>query len=445
MTSIAFLGMGMLGAGFATAAARRGEAVRVWNRTRAKADALAAAGATPCATPAEVVRGAGRVHLVLSDDAAVDATLEALRPGLEPGALVVDHSTTSPEGTARRVHAMARAKITFLHAPVFMSPQMAHESKGLMLGSGPRWVWDLAAPALAPMTGELVYLGERPDLAAGYKLFGNAMLFAIVAGLADVFTMATSMGIEPEAARGLFSKFMPARAIDARGVKMAQGDFTASFEATMARKDARLMTELAARGGGGLHVLPAIEAALGGLVDAGRGGDDMGALAAPAVERARRPERDPFEQLVRSHRRLEETLLDLRAALAKGPGSLAPALADASSFFERNGRRHEEDEERSLFPRLTDPAEKAIADELAAEHAAHERLIERLAKLADRAGQEGDDAVIAEARDVCRDLEHVYHAHIALEEGVLFPRARLRLGAEALAEMGREMQARRGR
>ena len=47
------------------------------------------------------------------------------------------------------------------------------------------------------MTGEVWYLGERPDLAAAYKLFGNCMLFAISGGLADVIAMARANGIDP--------------------------------------------------------------------------------------------------------------------------------------------------------------------------------------------------------------------------------------------------------
>lgn len=444
MATVAFLGVGMLGAGMARAALGRGDRVAVYNRTRAKAEALAGAGARVCDTAAEAARGAERIHVVLSDDAAVDATLDAAREGLAPGALVVDHTTTSPEGTARRVHRLARQKIDYLHAPVFMSPAMAEEGKGIMLASGPRWVYDRVAPELGKMAGELVYLGERPDLAAGYKLFGNAMLFAVVAGLADVFTMAHAMGVEPDAARSLFSKFQPARSIELRGAKMAQGDFSPSFEVSMAHKDARLMAALAERAGGGLQVLPAVEAALAALAGAGHGGADFGALAKATVDRARRPERDPIDQLVRSHRRLEETIGDLAAAAARGPGALAPALAEAAEFFDKNGRRHEEDEEESLFPRLGE-RERELVRELATEHSAHERLTKRVVELAERAGREGDAAVLAETRDVCRDLQHVYHAHIALEEGLLFPAARLSIGPDALAEMGREMQARRGR
>ena len=78
---------------------RRGEKVTVWNRTASKARALQNAGATVAATPAEAVAGATRVQMTLTDDASVDEVMAGLQGNLAPGAVVVDHTTTSPAGT----------------------------------------------------------------------------------------------------------------------------------------------------------------------------------------------------------------------------------------------------------------------------------------------------------------------------------------------------------
>ncbi len=131
------------------------------------------------------------------------------------------------------------------------------------------------------MTGKLEYLGERPDLAAAYKLFGNAMILTLTAGLADVYTMASSLGIDPRDAHALFSKFNPAGVIAGRGSAMARGDYTASFELVMARKDARLMIESV--GDKPLTVLPRIAERMDELIQRGHGMDDLGILAVDAV------------------------------------------------------------------------------------------------------------------------------------------------------------------
>lgn len=259
----------------------QGDAVTVWNRTESKARALEQAGATVALTAADAVRGAARVHFALPDDAVVDALLEIIRPHLAPGAVVIDHSTTSPAGTAARFDRAAKDGIRFLHAPVFMSPQMCRDGVGLMMVSGPAALVDALKPALARMTGDVWHVGERADLAASYKLFGNAMIITIVAGLADVMAMATGVGINLKDAVALFSKFQPGVAIPMRSEKMARGDFSAMFEMVMARKDVRLMVEAAA--GLPLTVLPAIAARMDEAIAEGHGRDDVVALAARVV------------------------------------------------------------------------------------------------------------------------------------------------------------------
>jgi len=118
-THIAFLGTGRLGAGFVEAALGRGDSVAVWNRTASKAKALEAFGARVAATPADAVKDAVRVHLVLKDDAAVESVVAEFRAALAPGAIVVDHTTTQPALTAERAargraapHRTARAAPT---------------------------------------------------------------------------------------------------------------------------------------------------------------------------------------------------------------------------------------------------------------------------------------------------------------------------------------------
>src|SRR5471030_2903160 len=102
MATIAFLGTGLLGGAFAEAAAKRGDSVTAWNRSADKVAALAAFGVKPASSPAEAVKGASRVHLILKDDAVVEEIIAAARPGLSADAVIIDHTTTLPELTASR-------------------------------------------------------------------------------------------------------------------------------------------------------------------------------------------------------------------------------------------------------------------------------------------------------------------------------------------------------
>jgi 3-hydroxyisobutyrate dehydrogenase len=281
MATVGFLGTGLLGSGMVERMLRRGDTVTVWNRTASKARALEPLGAKVAAVPGDTVAGAEHVHMTLPDDAVVDEILERVRPQLGKGAVVIDHSTTSPAGTKKRVPRLNGAGIKFIHAPVFMSPQMARDGVGLVLVSGPRAVYEEVRGELEKMTGEVWYIGEEPDRAAAYKIFGNSMLFVIAAGVTDVFAMAKGLGIPAADALAVFSKFQPGGVIKARGEKMARGDFSATFELTMARKDMRLMLEAA--GSQPTVVLPSIAKRMDDAIAKGHGQDDLGAIAAEVV------------------------------------------------------------------------------------------------------------------------------------------------------------------
>jgi 3-hydroxyisobutyrate dehydrogenase len=282
---IAFFGMGLLGSNFVRALRRRGEDVHVWSRKPDKAKALEAEGARVFAEPENAARGATRVHLTLSDDAAVDEVLERARPGLAPGVVIVDHTTTSASGAKARVARWRERGMTFVHAPVFMGPPNARESTGIMLVSGARADVEPIKPALAAMTGKLVDLGDRPDAGAAFKLLGNSFLMCITAGLADLFALARDLDVAPADAASLFDHFNPGTTLGARMKRMMDvaGDMPASWELSMARKDARLILEAAAAGGMPLALIPAIAKRMDEVIAQGHGGDDWTVIARDAL------------------------------------------------------------------------------------------------------------------------------------------------------------------
>jgi 3-hydroxyisobutyrate dehydrogenase len=276
--SVAFFGTGLLGAGFVRALLRRGETVRVYNRTLAKARALEADGALVFEDPAAAARGADRVHLSLSDDAAVDEVLA--RASLPSDAVIVDHTTTAATATRER----AERWPAYVHAPVFMGPQHAHDATGMMLVSGARARVEAVRPHLEKMTGKVLDLGERPDAAAAFKLFGNLFLMFFTSGLAEVFTLARALDVEPRAAATLFEHFNPGLTIGARLDRMLGGDWSkASWELAMARKDARIMLEEASRAGRPLPMLEAIAARMDEMLERGHARSDWTVIAKDAI------------------------------------------------------------------------------------------------------------------------------------------------------------------
>ena len=282
MTNLTFLGTGLLGSAFAEAAARRGDSVTAWNRTLEKASALEPFGVHVAATPAEAVRNATRVHLVLKDDAVVEDVIAAMRPGLPAGAIVVDHTTTLPALTAARVARLNGEGLRYIHCPVFIGPAAARRQRGTILCSGPRALFDEIHAGLASMAERVEYFGERPDLAAVYKLCGNAFIIGMAGLVADVFAVASAANVAPLDALEVIKYFDPAATIAGRGRAMASGELTRSFELAMARKDVRLMLETAAAAP--LSALPGIAARMDQLIDAGLGAEDLAVLGKDSLQ-----------------------------------------------------------------------------------------------------------------------------------------------------------------
>lgn len=283
MSTIAFLGTGLLGSAFAEAASKRGDTVTAWNRSVEKAQALVPFGVTVAATPAEAVCHAQRVHIVLKDDASVDEVLAAARAGLLPDAIIIDHTTTLPTLTAARAQRLKAEGVKYLHCPVFMGPAAARNAQGTMMVAGPGEYFESVKADLQKMTHRLEYMGERTDLAAVNKLFGNAMILGVAAVMADVFTMAQASDVSGEDALKLFGFFDLNAVASGRGANMAKGDFTPSFELTMARKDIGLMLETA--GDRPMATLPGIAARMDQLIAAGYGAKDCSVIGIDAVQR----------------------------------------------------------------------------------------------------------------------------------------------------------------
>ena len=276
----AFIGMGLLGSNFVKAMLKQGEEVQVWNRTQSKALALESDGAKAFENVADAVRGASVIHITLKDDAAVDQVLADAKEGLTPGAIIIDHSTTSAEGAVERTKSWSEAGFQYIHAPVFMGPVNALESTGNMLISGDQQLIEKLTPELSKLTGKLINLGEVPGKAAGIKLIGNLFLISLTAGLVDALTLAKGLDIPLTDVTELFRDWNPAASLTGRLDRMIGGKFDSpSWELAMARKDAGLMMEAAGNADQTLITLPGIAQAMDGLIGKGRGNEDWMVLS----------------------------------------------------------------------------------------------------------------------------------------------------------------------
>ncbi|MDX2184641.1 MAG: NAD(P)-dependent oxidoreductase, partial [Gemmatimonadaceae bacterium] len=177
--SIAFLGLGAIGAPMARHLAAPPEALAVWNRTAAKATAFAAAtGARAAATPADAARGAQVVITCFPVSGDVERLLDGpdgLLAGMGPGTVLVDCTSGDPATSVRMAARLAARGIGFLDAPVSGGVVGAEQGKLTVMVGGDAAVLEQVRPVLSRFGAKIVHCGP---VGAGdaLKAVNNALL-----------------------------------------------------------------------------------------------------------------------------------------------------------------------------------------------------------------------------------------------------------------------------
>jgi 3-hydroxyisobutyrate dehydrogenase len=275
--TVALLGTGTMGAGMARNIAGAGIPLRVWNRTRAKAEPLAEAGATVADSAADAVRGADVVITMLFDVESVEAALVDARDGLAAGTVLLQQSTVGVAGSDRLASLAEGLGLVYVDAPVLGTKKPAEDGALVVLASGPDEARARVRPVLEAIGSRTVWVGEAGQ-GTRLKLVANSWVLTVVEGIAEALSLAKSLGVEPRQ----FLDVVKGGAMDApyvqlKGAAMLDGDFAPAFGLDGAAKDAGLIVEAARAAGADLGVLEAVERHLARALDAGYGDLDMSA------------------------------------------------------------------------------------------------------------------------------------------------------------------------
>ncbi|CAM5415269.1 MULTISPECIES: NAD(P)-dependent oxidoreductase [Streptomyces] len=277
--TVSVLGTGIMGAAMARNLARAGHTVRVWNRTRAKAEPLAADGAHVAGTPAEAVEGADVVLTMLYDGPATLDVMREAAPALRSGAAWVQ-STTAGVEAIRDLAAFAREHdLVFFDAPVLGTRQPAEAGQLLVLAAGPSEHRAAVAPVFDAVGSRTVWTGE--DGAAGtasrLKLVANSWVLAITAAAGEVLALARGLDVDPQN----FFDAIEGGPLDmgylrAKSKLILDGPLTpAQFAVATAAKDARLIVQAGEQHGVRLDVAAASAERMERAAEQGHGDEDM--------------------------------------------------------------------------------------------------------------------------------------------------------------------------
>lgn len=257
-TSVAVLGTGIMGAAMARNLCRAGLDVRVWNRTRAKAEPLAEDGARVADQPHEAVDGADVVLTMLYDGAATAEAMRAAGPGLAPGAVWMQSTTTGDDGLPPLLQLAREYRLPFVDAPVLGTRQPAEAGQLVMLVAGPGEARERLAPVLDAVGSRTIAVGDEPGAASRLKLVCNSWVLTVTHGVAEALALADGLGVDPDR----FLDAVGGGALDmgylrAKADVIRSGDFSPSFGVGTAEKDARLITAAGERAGVRLDVTSA--------------------------------------------------------------------------------------------------------------------------------------------------------------------------------------------
>jgi 3-hydroxyisobutyrate dehydrogenase-like beta-hydroxyacid dehydrogenase len=200
--SVGFVGLGSMGGRIVERLLTAGYEVSGWNRTPAKAEALAGRGLTVAATPRECAAGADVLLSMVTDTAAVEelaAGADGIIAGLGPGSVWADMSTISPEASRRIADKVAEAGAAMLDAPVSGSLTTLEQGQLAIMTGGSDEAFERIKPVLLAIGPKVSRVGDNGQ-ALQVKLAINLALVVQVIGFCEGVALAESAGVSREAA-----------------------------------------------------------------------------------------------------------------------------------------------------------------------------------------------------------------------------------------------------
>jgi len=236
---LGWIGIGRMGYAMAERLARGGADLTVWNRTRAKAEPLAALGAKVAGSLAELAT-CDIVFVMVStwdDVKEVVVGAQGLLSGTQAPKLLVECSSISLEGSAELRAALARRGVQMLAAPVSGNAKVIKAGQLSFVCSGPRAAFDAALPAMKLIAPAASYVGEG-ELARIVKICHNVFLGVVIQSLAEITVLAQKAGVPRHAFLDFINQSVMGSVFSRyKSPALVNLDFKVTFTPKLLRKD----------------------------------------------------------------------------------------------------------------------------------------------------------------------------------------------------------------
>ena len=245
--NIGFIGVGLMGRGMVHSLIRNGHSLKIYNRTRAKAEEAAQSLGTVVDTAADAAADADVIVTMLADPAAVLGVLEGesgYLSTLRPGTVVIDSSTISPPVTLSIAQKLKAKGAEMLDAPVFGSKNEAEKGElGFIVGGDPSVFNDVQDVFNA--MGKTFYVGTN-GMGSYAKLVVNFIIAASLQAMNEGMVLATKAGLNPDV---MMQIIQTSRArsgiIEMKAPQVLKRDFSPFFPLRLMDKDLGLVMDTA--------------------------------------------------------------------------------------------------------------------------------------------------------------------------------------------------------
>jgi len=274
-----FIGLGAMGQHMARNLHRSGLLAGTWNRTAARSVAFAGeTGTTAFESPAALASACDAVFTCVSADADLFAVIDALRPALRRGSLVIDCSTVAAD-TAREAHArIAAGGSDFLDCPVSGGVEGAKNATLAIMCGGDEDAFRRAGPRLQAIGKTIVHMGPAGSGQAT-KATNQILCAGAIQVAAEAMAFARAEGLPLDRVIEILGKGAGSSWYFVhRAPFMARGEYPAGFRVRLHVKDLGICRAMAARHGA---ILPVVEATLADyarLVASGHGEEDISTI-----------------------------------------------------------------------------------------------------------------------------------------------------------------------
>lgn len=195
---VGFIGLGHMGSGMALSLLRAGHDVTVYNRTRSRAEALAADGAKVANEVADACRGDAVISMLANDEAVESTVLGdgGVVASLRPGATHISSSTISVDLSERLAAQHAKAGQRYVAAPVLGRPDRAAEGELFVVAAGPADAIRDAQPLFDAIGQGTTVFGEEAPKANLAKLSINFLIATVFESLGEAIALVDRGGID---------------------------------------------------------------------------------------------------------------------------------------------------------------------------------------------------------------------------------------------------------